>query len=167
MSADNTVSSISGSFSVSDGTIRTRDLDYFGHIYENRPTWINWIKYWIYKKLYSKQLNIHIKKQINPEQLATFFDSIKVNTNELTKNNIEEIIEKYNTVLNNAKYNNQIALVERIEDYAEILKCEIILSTSEFNKYLTEDDIVEFYNLASKHEKYNTGLCLTYIKKFH
>ena len=88
------------------------------------------------------------------------------NVSELDKSNIDEVLLKYNTVLKNAESNNQIAFIEKVKDYANILKYELLLCTSKFNKYLTEEDVVKFYNIASKHEKYKTALCLTYTKNF-
>lgn len=105
-------------------------------------------------------------KQISISNLKLFFENIKTNISELDYKNISEILSKYDSVLSNAKYNNQVALCEILEDYIGILKNELILTSSEFNKFLEEPDVVDFYNKASKHEKYQTGLCLTYIKNF-
>lgn len=98
--------------------------------------------------------------------MTIFFESLKNGINELDKKNIDEILSKYKTVLRNAKDNNQIALMEKIMDYVRTLKHEAALSVTKFNKYLTEEDVVKFYNIASVHEKYSTKLCLTYTKNF-
>lgn len=125
-----------------------------------------WLKFkiWLYK-------NFYLRTNKNPriigvQELQQFFDNLKNGINELDKENIDSVLENYEFLLNNAKQNKQLALCEKIEDYSVILKNELILSTSEFNKFLDEDDVVEFYEYASKHEELETNLCLTYIKNF-
>ena len=141
-------------------------LDYMEYQYTNAPTFFLKFKIWLYKKLYSSNFDITKKLPLNIEGLKEFFDSIKENVKELDENEINEILAKYETVLVNAQDNNQIALIEKIKDYAKTLKYELVLITSKFNKFLTEKDIVDFHNVASVHEKYRTGLCLTYVKNF-
>ena len=98
--------------------------------------------------------------------IKDFFESVKANVGKLDKKKIEDVLGKFDATLENAKYNNQTALVETLNDYAKTLKYELILSVSKFDKYLTEEDIVNFHAKASVHEKYKTGLCLTYVKNF-
>lgn len=141
-----------------------RVLNYLEYVETISPSIINKIKIFLYKKLYGKKLENKPVLDIN--KLKDFFESIKDNVSELDKANIDDVLNKYSTVLSNAKNNNQIALVERINDYANVLKYELILSTSKFNKFLNEEDVVKFHNTASVHGKYNTGLHLTYIKNF-
>jgi hypothetical protein len=134
-------------------------------LYQNDPN--IWAKFriWLYKTFFMDKKDIP-KKKIDPVELNSFFDSIKGSLSAVSKKNIEEVLENYNTFLENAKRNNQVALVERIEDYSEILKYELLLSDSKFKTYLSEENLVKFHNLASKHNKLNTNLCLTYIKNF-
>jgi len=120
------------------------------------------LKIWFYKAFYS----ISKEKKMNPEHLPSFFGGLKKSVDNLKTDDIQTILDKYNTVLDNARLNNQVALVEKITEYASTLKNEITLSASSFNKYLTEQNVVDFYNVASRHEKFNTGLMLTYIKNF-
>jgi hypothetical protein len=98
--------------------------------------------------------------------LTEFFNSIKQNVSKLNKKHIDEILEKYTSIISKAQSNGQTALVEKVLDYVKILQQELVLSTSPFNKYLKEEDIVKFYNVASVHDKYRTRLCLTYAKNF-
>jgi hypothetical protein len=147
--------------------IRDINLDYLEYIYRNEPTLLLKFKIWLYRKLYSQNFDLKKgAKRIPLENLKTFFETVKEGVNELEKNSIDEVLKKYETVLDNAIYNNQTALIEKIKDYSDVLKYELILSTSEFNKYITEEDVVKFFNKASLHDKYKTGLCLTYIKNF-
>lgn len=140
---------------------RLDNLEYL-NLY-NQSIW-NKFKIWLYKKLYTE--NNTKTKSISLEELRNFFDNIKGNITELDYTNINDILNNYSTVLSNAKANKQIALCEKLEEYAGILKNELILSTSEFNKFLDEKDVVKFYNIASKHKKYKTKLRLTYVKNF-
>lgn len=135
-------------------------------LYSRSPSWWLKTKIFIYKKMFVNFLNRDVPKKITPEDLKDFFNSVKAGAKELSTKGIEEVLSKYSTVLENAKINNQTALIDKINDYAKILKTELILSSTEFNKYLTEESIVEFHEIASVHEKYKTGLCLTYIKNF-
>lgn len=156
------ISNFNGTFQSGDSVDNT--LEHLEYQYKIKNSLYIKLKIWLYKKIYGK--GSEIKKTISPLELKNFFDTIKENVSELDFSNINEIINKYNTVLNNAKYNKQIALSEQLEDYVDILKNELILSTSKFNKFLDEKDIIKFHEKASKHDKYKTNLCLTYIKNF-
>lgn len=125
-----------------------------------------WIKFkiWLYKKMYKKKIKKNAS--ISVEELQAFFWKLKYSISELDYNNIVEVISKYKTVLENAKANSQIALCEKLEEYVKTLKEELVLSTSKFNKFLEEEDVIKFYNKASKHETLETNLCLTYVKNF-
>jgi len=149
-----------------DDTIRDTNFEYLVYIQKNAPTLFNKFKLWLYKKLYSNNFGIIQDKKTILTDVKEFFDLVKSNVNELDKKEINDILEKYHLTLKNAEYNNQTALVERIVKYASVLKFELALSTSEFNQYLTEEDIVKFHSKASVHEKFKTGLCLTYVKNF-
>ena len=142
------------------------NLDYLEYLYEHNPSLLLKFRIFLYKKLFSRHFSIENSKQINLEKLKLFFDEVKNNVSELEKTSIDSVLNKYTTVLENAEYNNQIALVERIKDYSVVLKDELVLSTSKFNRYLTDEDIIKFHNKASVHEKYKTCLCLTYVKNF-
>lgn len=140
-------------------------LEYLEYIHSNAPTIVTKAKIWVYRNIFLG-ISDRENKKLTPKEMNLFFESIKNSVREVDKGNIEEILSKYESLLNSAIKNNQIALVEKIQDYSAFLKDEIILSTSEFNKYITDKDLIKFYNLASVHEKYRTGLCLTYIKNF-
>lgn len=107
-----------------------------------------------------------VKKEISEDNLKSFFESIKNNINIFDKDNINRVLNKYKITLLNAQNNNQDALVEKILDYAKLLKYELILCQSKFNRYLTENEIIKFYNEATLHEKFKTKLKLTYVKNF-
>lgn len=122
------------------------------------------LKIWLFKNIiYRNKLEL---KPISPKDLTEFFASIKDNITNLDKKHIGEVINSYEQTLLNAKDNHQTALVQKIENYASVLKHELLLSTTKFNKYLTEEQIVKFYRKASQHDKFKTKLCLTYVKNF-
>jgi len=163
--------SSSGGFlrNVSNNERTDISLEYLEYQYNATHSPYLKFKIWLYKKMYGHVFDIKMeksKKKISILDLMTFFENMKTNVSELDISNINEIIGKYDSVLSKAKYNKQIALVERLEDYIEILKNELILTTSVFNKFLDEKDVVKFYEKASKHETYKTNLCLTYIQNF-
>jgi hypothetical protein len=161
---NSTWGSISGSSIVSS---RTEVLDYLEYIIQNNPSWVNKFRLWAYKKLILKVINpAYVDKKFTINDLQTFFDSLKGGLSELDAKGISDVLESYNLLISSATDNNQIALKEKIVDYINVLKGEIILTTSKFNKFLTEENVVKFYNVASKHEKYKTNLKLTYIKNF-
>jgi len=142
-------------------------LEYLKYLYANAPTVYLKFKIWLYRKMYGHNFDAKLHKISKFNHIKSFFDSIKNNVRELEKSTIEEVLNKYDTVLQNAKDNNQVALVEKIEAFAETLKYELTLSVAKYGKkYLTEADIVAFHSKASVHDKYRTGLCLTYIKNF-
>ena len=146
------------------------------------PEIINELEYKIHntKKNFKYKLKLFFLKKFFPElipnkykseskkpiPISNFFDDVKNSVNYINKDDIDEILGKYNLILNDAKTNKQTALVEKIEDYASVLKTELILCGSKFNRYITEDSLVKFHDIASVHEKYKTGLCLTYVKNF-
>ena len=161
----------SGGFSqpFESGDTVDMNLQYLEYQYNATHSPFLKFKIWLYKKIFGRAFQIKRefpKKKISLLDLKNFFDDIKSNITKLDYKNINEIISKYDSVLSNAKHNKQTALCERLEDYIEILKNELILTTSEFNKFLDEKDIVKFYEKASRHEKYKTDLYLTYVKNF-
>jgi hypothetical protein len=157
-------STISGATTPSRVNTKNDYYDYLVYLTHNKPTLLNKTRLWVFKKLFLKPLSL--KERIPLNDLISFFNSVKENTNELNNSDIKEVLDNYKILLENAENNNQVALIDRIKDYSSVLKNELIISESKFNKYLTEEDIVEFHNKASKHDKYNTCLCLTYVKNF-
>lgn len=156
----------SDSFSIRINARPRDNYEYLEYLYANSHSFFIKFKMIIYKLLYNKYFNTEKIKDISYIQLKNFFDSIKSGVTLLNTKDVEEVLEKYFEVLNNAQSNNQTALVEIVKDYAEVLKYELVLSQSKFNNFLSEEDIVRFYNVASKHERLKTKLCLTYVKNF-
>lgn len=126
------------------------------------------IKTFIFKNVFGKEIGLLKKsvKDISLQKLQQFFESIKGSVNILKEEEILDIVSNYQIALTNAHINGQVALSEKIKDYATLLSYELILATSKFNRFIDEKDLVEFYNIASFHEKFKTNLKLTYIKNF-
>lgn len=116
--------------------------------------------YKLFKILYHKQNT----KEIDADSIIKFFELMKQNVSVLDETNIRNVLNKYNSVLNNAIENNQIALSERIKAYSDVLRMELMLSASEFKKFLSEEDVVKFYHTITKNKK--SYLRLTYLKNF-
>ncbi len=162
---------ISGSGTIADFIERSEPnsrsdakLEYLEYLYYNNNSVRNKLTLWLYRKLFCS--GDKPQKTIDINKLLGFFEDIKVGVSDLNKKEIDETLSKYASVLKNAHDNGQIALQERIVDYASLLKLELILSTSKFNRFLTEEDAVKFYEKASVHGKFKTNLKLTYIKNF-
>lgn len=106
------------------------------------------------------------KQDIKVTDLVKFFDNLKSSVSKIEHENVKEIIDNYDFLLSSAEATGQIALKQKLKEYSFVLKNELVLSLSQFNVYLTEEDVINFYNVASKHDKYETKLKLTYIKNF-
>lgn len=144
-------------------------LQYLKYVYSMTPSFKLKLKIWFYKKFYCKIFGESTKnemKEIIFIRLQDFFNSVKNSVNQIDEDGVTEVLSKYFDVIENAEHNNQVALVERIKDYVTTLNYELILSKSKFNKFISEADVVDFYNVASTNDKYKTGLCLTYVKNF-
>lgn len=164
VSNDRLIVSSNSNWNLSGSESHKNTLYSLEYLYSNKPSLSLKIKIIAYKKLFKKQLKY--KNEISSSDLKIFFDSIKTKISNLDSNDIDDVLDNYENALNNAKLNNQTALVEKIIDYSKILKYELILSKSIFNKYINESELVNFYNIATHHDKYKTKLTLTYIKNF-
>lgn len=106
------------------------------------------------------------KKDISVTQLNTFFNNLKSAVSKIENENVQEVLDNYEFILSSAEATGQVALTQKLKSYSSILKQELVLSLSPFTSFLSEEDVINFYNVASKHDKYETKLKLTYIKNF-
>lgn len=140
------------------------------HLIDNRASIISiWkikLRIFIFRCFFGDYFEARHNKTISFEELKNFFDVLKASQQILKANEIDDILSKYQSLLDNAQKNSQIALVEKIQAYSNTLKYELLLCNGGFNKYLNEDDVVAFYKKASVHSKFKTALKLTYIKNF-
>ena len=157
------IASIAASNSQIESELDVSYLDYL-LAHENRT--INRFLLEIYRWYLKISKNKKKIQNIKLKELVLFFNNIKNNIKTLDKSIIDTIINNYKIALVSAEENNQIALKENIIDISNLYKMESILCASSFNRYINETDVIDFYNKASKHEKLNTNLKLTYIKNF-
>jgi len=89
-----------------------------------------------------------------------FFSSLANSLSELKS--LTDIAIHYETLIKNAKDAGQVALVESLKGRLESAKAESQLVAYGINKFLTEDQIVDFYNKTEK----DKALKLTWISNF-
>lgn len=158
---------LEASIEASNSTIESElDISYLDYLLTHENRTINRFLLEIYRWYLKLSKNKKKIQNIKLKELILFFNNIKNNIKTLDKSIIDTIINNYKIALASAEENNQIALKESIIDVSNIYKMESILCASGFNRYINETDVIDFYNKASKHEKLNTNLKLTYIKNF-
>ena len=67
--------------------------------------------------------------------------------------NIEKLIKR-------AAKSSQLALVEKLKEAKNVISCEIILSKNGYDKYVSEDKIIEFF------KKCNRGVRIDFIRNY-
>jgi len=92
--------------------------------------------------------------------IISFFSSLAQSLNDLKT--LQDIAIHYETAISNAAKAGQTALVDTLKSRLESAKSEVQLVINNLNKYLTEDQIVDFYKQAKK----DKNLKLTWIKHF-
>ena len=142
------------------------DVSYLDYLLTHENRTINRFLLEMYRWYLKLSKNKKKIQNIKLKELVLFFNNIKNNIKTLDKSIIDTIINNYKIALVSAEENNQISLKENIIDISNLYKMESILCASIFNRYINEIDVLDFYNKASKHEKLNTNLKITYIKNF-
>jgi hypothetical protein len=104
-------------------------------------------------------------KKIKEERQKTmtilnFFSSLAQSLNDLKT--LQDIGIHYETAISNAAKAGQIALVDKLKLRLESAKSEIQLVVMGLNKYLTEEQVVDFYGQSKK----DKNLKMTWIKHF-
>lgn len=104
------------------------------------------------------------KKVIEDRQktmtILNFFSSLAQSLNDLKT--LQDIGIHYETAISNATKAGQTALVDKLKLRLESAKSEIQLVVMGLNKFLTEEQIVDFYNQTKK----DKNLKLSWIKHF-
>ena len=95
------------------------------------------------------------------ENILDFFMDFQGKVQDL--NVVEEMAEYYKDALAQAKESGQKALVDRIQDMIDIFKFETLLFAMRLTKFVTEEQIYDFY---VKKAGGNKALQLTWIKNF-
>ncbi len=92
--------------------------------------------------------------------IINFFSSLATSLNDLTS--LTDIAVHYETAIANATKAGQIALADQLKDRLIPAKSEAQLIVYGLNKYISEEQVIEFYAKAQK----DRNLKLTWIKNF-
>lgn len=128
------------------------------------PKWLMWktlmLAYTYIPKI-SKPFKPSGHKTKEALTMAQLFDELKCKAMILDKD--KALLEHYESVIKNALLNGQIALTEKLIAHRDIIIGEIALMSLGVKKYLEEEQVVKFYELATADKK---NLKLTWIKNF-
>jgi len=139
---------------------KTEDLFYYSeYILQNEFRFFHKLKWRIFRFLIGKPKED--KEQFTTKGIKEFFNNIKNSSLELNVD-IDEIAENYEKTLTLAKRNNQTALVEKMLDNIESFRNESFLMGYGITKYVTEQQVVDFFKKASS----NKLLSLVWMKNF-
>lgn len=112
-----------------------------------------------WKKWFSKNKEVVVEKK-RTMTILSFFSSLANSLNDLKT--LQDIAIHYETAISNAAKGGQKALVDKLKNRLESAKTEAQLVMLKLNKYLQEEQVVDFYNQADK----DKNLKLTWIKNF-
>ncbi len=101
-----------------------------------------------------------VKERQKTMTILNFFSSLAQSLNDLKT--LQDIGIHYETLITNAEKAGQKALVDKLKLRLESAKSEIQLVVFGLQKYLTEEQVVDFYNQTDK----DKNLKLTWIKHF-
>lgn len=121
------------------------------------PTKEKKIPFW--KKIFPKNKEV-IKEKKKTMTILAFFSSLANSLNDLKT--LQDIAIHYETAISNADKGGQKALVDKLKTRLESAKTEAQLVMLKLNKYVQEEQIVDFYNRADK----DKNLKLTWIRNF-
>jgi hypothetical protein len=115
------------------------------------------VPFW--KKWFEDKKNKKIEKQ-RTMTIVGFFSSLAKSLNDLKT--LQDIAIHYETAITNARNAGQTALVDKLITRLESAKSEAQLVMVKLNKYILEEQIVDFYKKTNK----DKNLKLTWIKHF-
>jgi hypothetical protein len=126
--------------------------------YTRKERFINWLG----KKLLPKSTPFEeAKKSQKLISIVDFFTKLSKSYEELTP--IAEIADHYEKALVQAKTMGQTALLQKLVDLLDTVKGEAHLIVMGLKKYVTEKQVVEFYEQVGE----DKNLKLTWIKNFN
>lgn len=85
----------------------------------------------------------------------------RIFASKLSVNSIPERTVQFEKILQSAKDSGQTALYEQLKKSEEVIKLENILHATTFEKYISEDKLIEFSDLCKR------GLRLDWVKNFN
>ena len=150
---------------ISSGFVMSQRNDLTNAIYQVNKSPYNILyrlNLWCIKKKYKFR-----GTSTDPNPAKKFFEAVKNELKSLKDNtdNPNVLKVKYLATMDLAFKASQTALVERLTNMLENIQLEVSLIDSGFDKYLTEEQIVKFYQAASKNDK-GYPLKLDWIKNF-
>lgn len=147
------------SFIINTGTVTT-GTNNWGNIIGGAPQWLDGSKkISLWEKIFGLKKEV-IKERKKTITILSFFSSLANSLNDLKT--LQDIAIHYETAISNADKGGQKALVDKLKTRLESAKTEAQLVMLKLNKYLQEEQIVDFYNQADK----DNNLKLTWIKNF-
>lgn len=160
--SNTTFSSVDNSIS----EFRTVSVDYLKYLKnqidnEDIPIFTK-VKYYIFIYFTSlfvknKTKDITVQKKYTIEE---FFKTIK--NSKMEMNETKDILQKYETVLIEAKKNGQQSLFEKLIRIKDVISAEARLIENGITKYVTEEQVVKLYNDTDATKK----LKLTYLENY-
>lgn len=110
------------------------------------------------------------KKKIVVKTVGDFFKNLFDSVEELKR--VDDVIEHYDKIIENAIKTGQQALIERVKEKINLISLESKLITSNFTKYVTEEQILTFLNiedarLKGKSEIQKKYIHLSWIKNYN
>lgn len=153
-----------GSIIISNGS-GTDAIDSWGTIVTPNAGWGEQIsidyekKKPFWKRWFSRKKEVVAEKK-RTMTILSFFSSLANSLNDLKT--LQDIAIHYETAISNADKGGQKALVDNLKKRLESAKTEAQLVVLKLNKYLQEEQVVDFYNQADKDQ----NLKLTWIRNF-
>lgn len=121
------------------------------------PTIKNRLCLWVAKLMFRRLKDKEVKPNIDVEQ---FFNNIKTQFSYI--NGSKEVEKYYLNSIEQAKKLGQTALLEKLTSQRNVVLNECKLKENKINKFVTEDQVVEFYKSVGKPDT----LKLSWIKNF-
>ena len=116
-------------------------------------------------KINSKDLNrlldsLYLRKTTNYSEVKNFFHDLENNIEELT--NAKELLQFYENEVRKAQELGQTSYVEILSQQKELIKLESIMIDFGLTKYVTEKQVIDFYQKINPDQK----LKFTWIKNY-
>lgn len=87
------------------------------------------------------------------------FNKIKNSTGKIGSD-LKDTINNLDKLIVRAERSNQLALIEKLKEVKNVVACEILLSNKGYDKFVTEDKIIEFF------KRCNRGVRIDYIRNY-
>lgn len=118
---------------------------------------IQYLFYWLYKKVSTGKVNSRLTTKTNYVTLIDFFNRIPFEN----LNQSKEIIKYYEDALIHVNKTGQVALKEKLEELLKMIRNELILIDRKIVRYVSEQQAINFYTAVGSEK-----LKLTWIENF-